>query len=207
MYTIQTLRPHELSDVEMLELADGVREPFNWYAPGSTNRDIFNLLRGKGDSYVDLVIKGGIPCGFLASETSRQGNYTVCYHIGVSILPDDWGKGLYRRLSERSFERASHDFVAARTQNPTVYESLQRYAKDGRIYPAATRKPPQHVVAIARALCGGGSFEEDTLIARDAHGFVRAERSYMKAKSLQLEEFFRSRLGKNDGFMVVVALK
>lgn len=207
MYMIQMFRPHTMSEGEMAELAEWVREPFEWYAQESTTAEIIDLLEGKGDSYVDLVLKDGVPCGFLASETSVQGKYTVCYHIGVSILEADWGKGIYRRLTERSLKRASHDYLVARTQNPTIYEALQRNAKNGHIYPTNGVKPPQHVVDIARALCGFDSFEEDTLIVRDAHGFVRPDRSYMQARTPELEAFFHENLGKDDGFMVVAALK
>jgi uncharacterized repeat protein (TIGR04076 family) len=181
-----------------------VDEVFNWYAPESGEKEIFSLLRGKGDSFVDVVLRDGQPCGFLATEYSQVKGYVVCYHIGVSIHEQDRQNGLYRLLTNRALARERVDFIAARTQNPALYESLRRQVKQvGQIYPADGVDPPPIVIEIGKTFCTSDELEPNALIVRRAYGHVREDRSYMKARDQSLNAYFAANLERNDGFIVV----
>lgn len=206
-YTAHAFRPHLMTDQDMQALAQMVWEPFDWYAPGSSEQDIFDLLRGNGASRVDVALRDGQPCGFLATEISVVDGYTICYHIGVSILEQDRRQGLYKMLTDRALAGQDVDYMVARTQNPAVYETMQRYALQAEIYPSPGIEQPRHITAIARALCTLDSFEPRRLIVRNAHGFVREGRDYMKAKDPTINWFFGQLLGRDDGFMVVARVK
>lgn len=205
-FSIETYRPHEMSKSEMDLLIDVVREPFDWYAPESTNKDILDRLQGNKESYVDVVLLGGVACGFASSYTTQCGEPTVGYRAGTSIMPSARGRGIYKALINLSLDRTDFDYIATRTQNPRVYETLKQFTPEGTIFPQPKIKPPKEILEIARATCENGVVEPETLIVRGVHGFVREDRSFMTARSKPIQDFFIQSLGCDDGFMVVVQL-
>lgn len=207
-YLFPTFRPHEMTDDEMRLLAAKVHDPFNWYAPNSGYDEIFSLLRGRGSSYVDLVMTttGDVP-GFLVTELRMVGTRQVCYFVGSSFLPDIRGGGIASKLARRAITRKRYQYVAARTQNPLVYDALASLGAPGQCWPQHDgRCPPLDISKIAQSCSNHDSFDPFTLITRDAFGHVREDRSYMRSRNPKTQAMFEDRLGPNDGFMVVASL-
>jgi hypothetical protein len=205
-FSFTTLRPHLLTAAEMDLLIQIVGKPFRLYASDSTDEDIRSRLVGNGASYVELAFMDGIPCGFSAWYTKICDDCLVNYRGGTSLVEEARGHGLYKQLIQRGLDTDDFDYIATRTQNPAVYESLSRFAAGGVIYPNPEQAPPFLIRQIAFATSESGVVEPDTLIVRDAHDFVVKDRSFMACRSDQIRRFFAASLGPDDGFMVVAAL-
>jgi len=205
-FEIETFEPNGLKQDAMQSLIEVVREPFMWYAPDSTEEDIYDRLLGNGASWVDVVFQNGEPCGFSVHYAKDIDGSSVDYRGGTSILPFARGKGIYKELINRSLANGNYDYISTRTQNPRVYETLQQFSPSGVIFPHPSRDIPPHIFEIAEATCESGIVEPDTLAVRGVHGFVRADRSFMTARSKEVQDFFSQNLGRDDGYMVVVEL-
>jgi hypothetical protein len=150
-----------------------------------------------------------IVVGFLVYEHRTFGSVVVCYHVGVSILPKARDRRLYVELTRRSLADGGCDYLGARTANPRIYGTLRSFAAGGAIYPSIDGSAvPVELVSIARDLAHvpDDAFEPDTLAVRGVYGYVRDDRSFMTHRSVDVEEFFRRSLDRDDGFLVLVKL-
>lgn len=201
---IKSFRPNQMSALELLTLAIEIHDPFVWYAPDSTPEDILERMRGDGNSYLDVVYVTGKPVGFNAYYVKTVGDTRVCYIAGISVMPSARGKGVSRSLIHLAIVHCRAEYIAGRTQNPIIYKLLRSFNRRCVAYPGAFVTPG--VYEIAQAVNESGDVDPQTLIVRDAHTFVRADRSFMKVDDDQeIAELF-STLGKDDGFVVIVPL-
>lgn len=203
LISIITYYPHRLPANVLAQLVDAVRESVHWYAPGMSDPEIVQLLTSREGAAVDVVRLDEKAIGFFASATTRVAGRKVCFHIAVSILPAGRGRHLYEQLARKALLRESCDYIVARTQNPAVYESMRKLSPVGEIYPAPGAEPDVKVHEVAQSL-SSLPVESGTLIVRNAHGFARQDRSYMKSRNPETDAFFAENLGRDDGFMVVV---
>lgn len=207
-YLIAHFRPEEMDDTELELLAKLVFEPFTWYNPGASIEYICRFLHGGGNTDVDVIINpSGEGVGFLVTRPYRVGASLVCFHVGVSILSHARGEGLYAKLTGRALKRNTYHYLAARTQNPQVYDTLSRFANYG-VYPAVDGSNPGLLVrAVALAASEGHpGFDAETLIVRGAYAHVRQDRSHLVTRHRATQKLFSTQLGPTDGFMVVAAL-
>ena len=201
---IKSFRPNKLSAIALLTLAVEIHDPFVWYAPDSTPEDILERIRGNGDSYLDVAYVQGKPVGFNTYYVKTVDGSRICYIAGISVLPSARGKGVSSSFIHLALGQCSADYLAGRTQNPIIYKLLRSFSTRGVAYPGAVVTPD--VYEIASAVNESGDVDPQSLAVRDAHTFVRADRSFMKVDDdPEIAELF-SKLGRDDGYVVVVPL-
>jgi len=203
-YAVETYEPRRLSEHEMGELVALVHKPFLWFAPGSTYQDIVKRLRGHESSMVDVLLLEGKPCGFGTCAVLECAGASVMYRGGTVIEEFARSKGLYRALIELALERCNPQYLMTRTQNPRVYETFARIAGVKQIFPQANGAIPDHIVAIAQCCPHDDWIDPATLIVPGVYaGELLEDRSFMTARSDEVQNQFRNHLGPDDAFMVV----
>jgi hypothetical protein len=206
----ETVRVADLTQSRLGELCEGLLPAFQWYAPASTTKDVRAMLTrtGADETWLQCVSTGARFDGFsVFRDYNRGADGTVMYRAGTCLLPRARGNGIYRRLIAESLTDR-HTFVCARTQSQRVYDMLASIAAPGQIYPAPGELVPPRIYALATTVVEGTRIpERDTLIVRDAFGFVRPDRAFMESNHAATRQFFESQhLGRDDGFVLVAGL-
>jgi GNAT superfamily N-acetyltransferase len=203
-YAVETYESSRLSESEMGKLIALVHKPFLWFAPSSTYADMVKRLKGHESSVVDVLLLEGKPCGFGTCAVLDCAGASVMYRGGTVIEEFARSKGLYRALIELALERCKPEYLMTRTQNPRVYEAFSRTRGVKRIFPQVDGVIPDHIAAIAQCCPHDDWVDPTTLIVPGVYaGELREDRSFMTARSDEVQSLFRDRLKPDDAFMVV----
>ena len=204
-YSVKTYITSELTNEEIQCLILLIKPLYLWYSPNSTLEKIQERLTRQFSTVIDVVFHRGYCCGFAVYYTVRKGKYLILFRDGVVLDQKETSKGIYSTLIQLALDRVSPDFMAMRTQNPRVYETMKKFSVNGKIYPSFTvLQPPKEVVKIAKSLCYREKFNFSTFVVKGVYGGDRFYASYHSCRDPEIMKGFKRVLETKDALLIIV---
>lgn len=207
-YVIHSHKTCELTEEEYAKLAEKVRSLYLWFAPDSTNEDIYQRFHRHPETRVDLLIdiqNSQHVIGFSAYQTETFDGSRVMFRGGTIV--SERSHGFYKKILEHGIRLDRPDFLVAMTQNPRVYEALSSFSSHGQTYPSVTGElPSEKIQCIAKRFCKAPNLDPKTFLVPNVYDSIKKDESFKTGRNPAVQKMFAEQLHENDGFLVVVPL-
>lgn len=202
---ITTYKVADLSAEAYAGLVASITPLYIWFAPHSTDQDIYARLHQHPETHIDLCIDAttGECLAFSVYYTELFEGLYIMFRGGTVV--GRRSRGLYRELLERSIETDQPDMIVAMTQNPRVYETLSSYACDiYHVYPSLFHPVPGGIRPIAEHFCKAPGLDTTTFIVPGVYTGIRTDNDFRTVRSFAIRRMFEAKLGPHDAFFMVV---
>lgn len=198
--------PFSLTQVEKVELAEELHDLFNWFQPDSATDSILKMIAKNEETFVLVARQQNELAGFLIANYRRANNIKVFYLSGILVDASMWGQGIASQLlSEALKDIDDVEYLAAHTQNPTIYRLLQKQFGNQNVFPREHTIVSPEILQVAFAI--DGDKVSSDLILKDTYGNLREDRTYLTQQTDSVGLFFQQHLGKNDAFFIIAKIR
>lgn len=207
-YEIRSYKTQELEASEYVQLVEGIRSLYLWFAPDSTDEDIYQRFHRHSETRVDLLVDTQNDqhiIGFSAYQTEIFDGSRVMFRGGTIV--SERSKGYYKKILEHGIRLDRPNFLVAMTQNPRVYEALSSFSSNGQTYPSVTGElPSEKIQCIAKRFCKVPDLDPKTFLVPNVYDSIKKDESFKTGRNPAVQRMFAEQLHENDGFLVVVPL-
>ncbi len=198
----ELIHPFELDCAQQEALIERIAALYRWYEPGATLEVMHERFCHQAGTEVDLLVEDDQVIAFGVTVLREIEGVRCLFRHGTIVRTDERSRGLYRELVQIALDRHAPDYHACRTQNPRVYEAWLAFHGD-RLWPHPVNAPSATTARIARVLAGKTDFDPTTFTVRNAYAYDRSGADYHTCRSSSIREFFESRLGIHDAFILL----
>ena len=157
--------------------------------------------------YIYLVTDGGLIATYAIFDYLRQDSDLILYLSGIMVAPKYQGRGISNALIRASLRESNAKFLAARTQNPVMYESILKSC--GNVFPNSNVVVPADVVEVGKFVVEKrlhtDNYYPDVMSSKSVYGACLYDKSPTSGNKL-LNDWFVSRINQSNGdAMIIVA--
>lgn len=199
----ELIYPNELVKDDLDQLVSRLKKLYTWYSPGATEEKIRVRITAHPNTEIDLFTNNGEVVAFGICVVMTLSTSEKCLFRHGTVIADEYrSQGLYRRLFALAESRHEVSWYATRTQNPRVYETWFKLFGDN-LYPRPAVPLSEELRALAVEIAKSNALNTETFVARGVYKEDRTGAEYHQCREPWIQEFFRSRLGVNDAFLLL----
>lgn len=157
--------------------------------------------------YLYLITDGGLIVSWAIFDYLRQDSDLILYLSGVMVLPKYQGKGISSALIRTALRESKAKYLAARTQNPIMYESILKAC--GNVFPNPDDATPADVIEIGEFVAKNRlhmtNYDLKSMLSKSVYGACLYGKPPTSVNG-QLNSWFTSCVTQTDGdAMIIVA--
>lgn len=205
MITHEFFEGNALSEVEQIRLVSRVSKLYRLHNPDATETDMRHRLFGNRPSFVDLLLDGNVAVAFAVCTIKTFSTGETClWRNGIVVAPAYRELGLYRTLVELALRKHRTEWSATKTQNPRVYLTWLKLFGE-RLLPYPGKDPAAPAQRVASELSGdhGNPVDPLTFVIKNEYSIDRSGTGYFNCHTPWVADFFTSRLGPFDAFLLL----
>jgi len=157
--------------------------------------------------YLYLVTQGGLIVTWAIFDYLRQDSDLILYLSGVMVAPRYQGKGISSALIRTALGESKAKYLAARTQNPVMYESILKAC--GNVFPNPDVATPADVIEVGEFVAKNrlhmSNYDLKSMLSKSVYGACLYGKPPASVNE-PLNSWFTSCVNQADGdAMLVVA--
>ena len=206
---IVSFKTVNIDEKKLNELILLIKPIYLCFYPSSSEERIRLRLTRNESTVVDLLFVGDKVCAFGIYYFLKIQDKNILFRDGTMVDQNSQSKGYYKSLVQHALDLYAPDFMATRTQNPRVYETLTTFSSTGFIYPNEDVLITHEVGTIADLLCEGEVLDPKTLVVKGVYkqGQDRSEALFWKVRNEKVTRLFKQFLTEFDAFLLVIPTK
>lgn len=135
--------------------------------------------------------------------------FSILYLSGIIVDPDHQGKGISSSLLGIVMEDFNPQLLAARTQNPVMYESIRRSC--GKVYPADSIIPPVDIQTVGQFIAVDKlnmvNYDQVSMLGKGTYGSCLYGSEPVSRNSI-MEYWFKGEVDLSNGdAMIIVGVR